>query len=505
MTQVEADNWRRVHWVTPLVWAVKYLVIFTLAIVSQIATNLLDLLGEVGLVDRTNMSQAQAIALITIATVVIIVVSAGLYSWLTWRNIRYAIGEEAVYYHHGIIFRKQRYARLDRIQAVDMVRPLLARFFGLVAIDIQTAGGSGSNVQISYVKEVRGEQLRNEILARAAGVQARTGTTVLQQASSGEGSKPGDDSASAHFVRAPHIDVLTVTTGRLLASVLMGVAAILAIVVVAAVVIIGLAIPSAFLGAVGASLPLLLVLVGLPWSRFIGAFNFTLQLSPDGIRSQHGLFETRAQTIPPRRIQAVTISQPLLWRAFGWWRIEVNIAGYGRHVDSESTATSTMKNTLLPVGTLAEAMRVVWLVIADPGIPQQDLAAAIAEGGRVRGFEHVPTHVKWIDWFTYRRRALCVTNTCLVMRDGFFTRTTTIVPHERIQSVAASQGPIEKLLQIANLHAHSVPGPVTPVAKHLPAARIQQLVWQQAERARIARASEGPEQWMRRVGVKPDA
>lgn len=497
-------TWRSVHWVTPLVWSVKYLLIFVVVIGANIFDDINKLIAEQRATGGSTASAAWQLAPYALAVVLAIIAVIGLISWLSWRKIRYAIGDEAVYYHHGIIFRKQRYARLDRIQAIDTVRPLLARFFGLVALDVQTAGGSDSNVQIAYVKEDVGEDLRNEILARAAGVQAKRGTSVLQDAPPADA--PNESEAAneaAHYTRAPEIEVLSVPTGRLVASIFASweTLVFLLAVLVATIVVTVLQLPPATL--LGALLPTVIVWLALPWRRFSGEFGFTLALSPDGIRTRHGLLETRAQTVPPRRIQAVEISQPLVWRAFGWWRVHVNIAGYGKGTDRESTATSVAKNTLLPVGSLREAQRVLWLVLADTGVDNQEelIANFIAAGGRVDGFEHVPSKVKWIDWFTWRRRALRVTRTCLLIRDGFFVRTATVVPHERTQSLATSQGPVERLLHIANLHAHSVPGPAKPVAYHLPEARVNELMWQQAERARKARQSEGPEQWMRRVGV----
>ena len=57
------------------------------------------------------------------------------------------------------------------------------------------------------------------------------------------------------------------------------------------------------------------------WRRFAGAFGFTVRVSPDGLRLRHGLPEHRAQTVPPGRVQAVSLVQPLLWRgpAGGGW------------------------------------------------------------------------------------------------------------------------------------------------------------------------------------------
>ena len=44
------------------------------------------------------------------------------------------------------------------------------------------------------------------------------------------------------------------------------------------------------------------------WSRINQGANFRAAISPDGIRLRHGLTETRAQTVPPGRVQAIRLT-----------------------------------------------------------------------------------------------------------------------------------------------------------------------------------------------------
>ena len=67
-------------------------------------------------------------------------------------------------------------------------------------------------------------------------------------------------------------------------------------------------------------IPILLGLVSATWRRFTTTFGFRVATSPDGIRLHHGLLTTRSQTVPPGRVQAVRVSQPLMWRGRDWWR-----------------------------------------------------------------------------------------------------------------------------------------------------------------------------------------
>ncbi|UNX56488.1 PH domain-containing protein [Georgenia sp. TF02-10] len=246
------------------------------------------------------------------------------------------------------------------------------------------------------------------------------------------------------------------------------------------------------------ALPALVGWGGYLWGRFAGEFNFRSALSPDGIRLRHGLLETRTQTVPPGRVQAVSLTQPLLWRRKGWWRVQMNVAGYGSET---ATGNAPVETVLLPVGDRGAALTSLWLVVPDLGVEDVPavLDAALVGDGDDAGFLTSPASARWLDPFTWRRLGVRITGTAMLLRSGRLTRSLIVVPHERTQSLALTQGPLERRFGLANLFAHSVPGPVTPVVYHLAAPAARDLLLEQAARARTARAAEGPEEWMRRV------
>src|SRR5204862_3887817 len=90
------------------------------------------------------------------------------------RMTRYRVTAEALELNHGVIVRHQRRARLDRLQAVDVVQPLVARIFGLAKLKLEVAGGSGSSIELSYLTDTQARQLRNHLLAAAAGLTYET-------------------------------------------------------------------------------------------------------------------------------------------------------------------------------------------------------------------------------------------------------------------------------------------------------------------------------------------
>lgn len=533
-------EWHRMHPVTPVLNAWKTIAALFVLALWQFGPQLT---GENGL--------GAPRALLGIGAVLVVgAVVGSAYAAIAWRVTRYAVDDERVYLQSGVLFRRQRQARLDRLQAVDVVQPLLARLVGLAQLSVEQAGGSDSKVALAYLTEARAHELRNEILARAAGVQfgsadegptaedgalgqpppggqVRTGEHPVAEPdrpagadrSAGTGT-PTDDAVAARFgsppgapvpsgaraaavatgtargrpplaPEAPEREVLSVPVSRVLASIALSGAAIALLVMVGGLVVVTVWTSSA--GPLGALLPMLVAVGSYAWGRFTGEFAFRAAISPDGVRLRHGLTESRAQTVPPGRVQAIRLVQPWMWRGPDWWRVRINVAGYG---DSDSTKESV----LLPVGTREEALLAVWLVLPDLGEPEP---RALLEAGLVGrdddgGFVPSPRGARWLDPVAWRRNGLRVTPAALLLRSGRLSRQLDLVPHERTQSLGLTQGPLQRRLRLSSFVVHSTPGPVTPRVQHLDAEVAARILLLQAERARTARAAAGPEQWMRR-------
>ncbi|MFD0818893.1 biotin carboxylase N-terminal domain-containing protein, partial [Micromonospora zhanjiangensis] len=64
-----------------------------------------------------------------------------------------------------------------------------------------------------------------------------------------------------------------------------------------------------------------------PVRRVLDDWNFRLHRLDATLRIRHGLLETRAQTVPLPRVQAVAATWPLLWRMPGWLRLRLDVAG----------------------------------------------------------------------------------------------------------------------------------------------------------------------------------
>ncbi|MDO8143866.1 MULTISPECIES: PH domain-containing protein [unclassified Isoptericola] len=490
-----AREWRRVHPITPVVrgWAVIAVLLFVVG--QQLAEG-------VEYADAVVDGVAQVWWIVVVLVVVLLAVIFGV-SALAWRMTSYAVDDDAAHLRRGILFRQQRHARLDRLQAVDVRQPLLARLFGLAELTLEVAGGSDSGVVIGFLRLDDAKQLRAELLARAAGVKARRtdGQTVGAGDGAGGAASPtasSHDSPPAEVAEpaqeAPENLVYEVPPGRLVVSLLR-----LPAVWIALAVLIGLVVFVAATQAVGVLFSMLPVALGVGtflFNRFAGEFGFRAAISPDGIRLRHGLLETRAQTIPPGRVQALELTQGLWWRGKDWWRITVNVAGYGSE-DQNGT-----QNVLLPVGPRSEALAALWLVLPDLGADEltELLDEGLAGDSRTdRFFTTSPRRARLLDPLSWRRNGFAVADRALLLRGGRLTRRLSVVPHERTQSLGLEQGPWQRGRGLATFAVHSTPGPVTTRSHHLDAPDAVHLLSEQAVRARSARAHQVPERWMERV------
>lgn len=477
----EADgNWHRVHPLTPAVKSWQVVVVIIVFLVQDLGQSMAS--GEHGVlppadgVGGTFLAGGIGLALLLLM--------AGLgFAFLSWRMTRFRVTEDALELHHGVVSRRQRRARLDRLQAVDVVQPLLARVTGLAQLDVEVAGGSDSKIRLAYLTYDQAQQLRNHLLARAAGVHYDT----------------------ERAPEAPEHQVLEVPVDRLLGSLALSgltVSFVVVLVVLAAGVV-----AARSPAPVAAMIPTALAFGTGLWQQFARGFGFRASTSPDGLRLRHGLLEQRTQTVPPGRVQAVRMSQPLLWRGRGWWRVRVNVAGYGRSGDGQRDTESV----LLPVGTADEAMAVVSFVLPELGVTPPDDARAVVTAAMVgegpdHGFVGSPRSARWLDPLAWRRNGFRVTEHALLIRRGRLHRQVDFVPHARTQSCGVRQAMLQRPLGLASFHLHSTPGPILPVVPHLSTADAAQLLAEQADRARQARAVAGPERWMEALpdGPVPD-
>ena len=161
---------QRLHWLTPILktWQLVLALLAFLAYqnlqeireLSKQAENY-HLLDDVGLV-----------VLVVLVGVVAFLAIMGLYAYVSWRCMSYTLDAKSITLHQGIIFKNKRSVYLERIQSVDINRTLVARLLGLGTVRIESAGGSGSNLDLSYLKNSELAGIRAQLLEAAFAAKA---------------------------------------------------------------------------------------------------------------------------------------------------------------------------------------------------------------------------------------------------------------------------------------------------------------------------------------------
>ena len=207
----------------------------------------------------------------------------------------------------------------------------------------------------------------------------------------------------------------------------------------------------------------------------LGVTVLTLAETQAGLRITRGLTNLTSQTVPVRRIQSIRLSQPLFWRPLRRYRVDLEVLGLGEATRNEST--SKVSTLLLPIGTRAQvdaALAAVW-----PGLRLDAIS-----------YVRSPRRAILFDPLAYTWNAFGTDENVVVTRRGWLTRHQSIVPHARLQSVAAYQGPLERLLGLDNVSFHTTGLLHQHAVIHMNADIARTLVYDEADRAMTSRDSE---------------
>jgi putative membrane protein len=474
VTSFTDGEWHRLHPLTPLLRGG----ITFIAILGFLVYNIRDILIDIVLGgDGRNgeplvwLYESEYLWLaVLIVLVGLIAIVVGYY--LSWRMNTFRITDEVVEVRSGIVFRRNRKGRLDRIQGINIARPFLARIFGAARLEVNVAG-QDANVKLDYLGSASADELRREILRLASGTRVAE-AQALQAAQLDDAGRPVTRSAAAaHLIDqrvsellAPELDpglappesVVQMHTGRLIGSLLLSGFSVFVLLLVGGIAW-GVAATGSYLFLIGV-LPTLIGTGSFYITRFTRSLRYSIAGTPDGVRIGFGLLSTSNETLPPGRIHSIQVTQPLLWRASGWWEIKVNRAS----TSSQKGAAGQANTTILPVGNLDDVRKVLALVLPDHA--DAESVALFERGMRSKGgddgFVNSPKRARWYLWFSQPRNGFAILPGAVVLRQGAVWRQLTIVPEARMQSVAVSEGPIFRAMNLASIRVHTVAGPIAP-------------------------------------------
>lgn len=392
-------EWRRLHPLSPVVRTGAVSLAVGLAILPSLVVT-----------PRRHEGSTAAISIpIFLGTAV----AAVLFGVVRWLVTRWRVHGGDLQIETGLIRRESIRIPLERIQAIDVVAPLVARILGLAEVRVVSAGRGAERARLAYLSSTEAPGVRAALLALAHGLEAQT-----------------PEPPAHHLAK--------VDNGRLIAALSMRADVIFPVAMLVAAVIFALAEPR-YAGAASSGFVGVIAGVVSSGRRFNDDFNFSLSEAGDGYRLDRGLLQTRHETIPFGRVQGVRLVQPVLWRPLGWCRLEVDVAR--QHVRrSQDRDAAGVARTLLPVGTLDQAAWLMSRVV--PGAPMLP-----PPGSRP------PRRARLKAPLSYHFLAAWTTDSHVCARTGRLTARTVAVPLDKVQSVRLSQGPVQRRLRLATVHA----------------------------------------------------
>ena len=397
---------------------------------------------------------------------------AALWGFLSWRATTYEISGGAFRLRQGVLQKNERTIPLEHVQSVDTVQGIIQRFFGVVEVRVETAGGGTSepDASLSALDRASAEALRREIegsrrepvwAEEAAGpeVLRRLGTHDLLIAGATSGQIGVAFSLIAVFSQLFDDLFSESLTQRLFEA--------LAPRSVTAVLLL--------VGAFGV-LAWLLAIAG----TVLAHAGFTLSRDGDFLYVRRGLLERREATIPLARIQAVRIVEGILRQPLGLASLRVESAGYG-----EASGVST---TLFPLLLRKDAQKL--LLDATPefavaptleplparalrryifrsSVPILLVAAAVAlvsplafdlAGWMFFAALLFVFPATLYGWLRYRDAGWACQGDLLVVRSRLLARTTAIAPRRRLQLRGVIRSPFQRRSRLATFRAQVASG-----------------------------------------------
>ncbi len=400
--------------------------------------------------------------LLTIAGLILLLAVLALGSWVSWRFRFFELADDEVRIGHGWIVRSRRSARFDRVQAIDINQPLLARPLGLAELKIETAGGDDSDLTIKFLKLDQAQQLQQQILA-------------VSEATEDTEETPESHSTPLHG---------PINTGTLWGSEALSGLVFFLGVAIAIFVVVAIAALAIFLHGLITGEPLIdastlvasaggillgvgigigaIVVTGV--AAIVASWNtehdFTLAADDHERRLQisAGLTSTRKQTVPFDRVHGLKEIRPLWWRPAQWSQVKMLVAGYA--------ATAEKTTTLLPVAKYDQTNTVIDAVLHRVAEPESVSPAQW----------HSPRRAWWLSPIDLRQQSVRVDPRGIEITLGRFWARRIYIPWQRVQGYTVLTSPLRRLANVVDVQVDLVPGPITAIARELSPEDAQQFV-----------------------------
>ncbi|MFB6166589.1 MAG: PH domain-containing protein [Haloarculaceae archaeon] len=437
---------------------------------------------------------------VLVGLVVAFAVAGAAYQVAYYFRFAYELSADSFDIDSGVLARREREIPFTRVQNVDVTESLVHRLLGVAVVKVETAGGAQTEAELNYVSAAEARRIQQEIRERRAAVRDREradaaasdgveGDTAdaVDVTGSATGTAAGSDVVSPIFaLDAGELVVLSLSSYRARSIVLLLVGLPFVQDAVARLVrsVTGGSLDPAAL----ADTPDLAFLAGLAvlafgivtaWVlsaivTFVRYYGFRLGRQGRDLVYERGLLQRYSGSIPREKVQTIAITETLPMRLLGYAGLEVETAGYGPgqrdQGGSQSAIPIARRDRTLSLARALEAF-------GEPSFRRPPKRArrryavryllAIGAVTAALGFgalwlgdfqlwvaplvlvpvAPLAAHLKW------KHRGYHAGADHLVVRSGFWNRTTRVVPYYRLQTVLRSRSLFQRRLDLAHVTA----------------------------------------------------
>jgi putative membrane protein len=378
------------------------------------------------------------------------------YQLVYYQRFEYDLTDDSLDIVSGVVSRRNREIPVGRIQNVDISRNVVQRLLGLAQINLETAGGSSTEASLKCVSESEAQRLRTEI--------GRL--------------KRGDESPATEASAPEGRDLFEITPKELALLGVVGIDLRLLSIVTVVLPVISPSLREQFadpLVGLAVTAPLAAVVIVAITAVVSGVlavtnyYGFRLSRRSDELHYERGLLQRFSGTIPLEKVQTLSISENVIARRLGYASLAVETAGYAPgESGSESAIPLAERDRVVDLANSVEAFddvsferppkrarqryvvrysAVAVLVVA--GVFAADRVTSLPFAWYATAalvpLAPVAAHLKWVNL------GYDVQPEYVVLREGFWTRTVTIVPYYRVQTVLDSRTVFQRRRNLATL------------------------------------------------------
>ncbi|MEX1161434.1 MAG: PH domain-containing protein [Balneolaceae bacterium] len=396
---------------------------------------------------------------------------AGIFSWWVFK---YRLQDDELQINKGVFVKSKLYLSKERIQVIDITEGILQRMFGLVQVEIKTAGSGTESATISAITRKEAEELRRE----------------LRKKSSPEDEQPAAETEGEAVVHPDEVEVswklskrdlifAAFTSGNfgLIASILGAISGQLDQFVTDETIDYIYEIAPGY-SNVTVVISLIAAIIIISWAlSFLGVIfrysDFRLHKTSKELIITSGLLERKHVTIPFNRIQAVRFVEGVFRQPFGYGMLYVESAGFEQNQQEKSIV-------LVPFLASSKVSGFLEKFLYEFNEPEYHIRP---QKNALFRYLKKPTYLLFIGaaitwffwdywwiltllvplfsglgWLRYKDAALALGDDILRMRFRVLARTTALVKKKRVQNMELKTNPFQRRKSLQSLKTVAASG-----------------------------------------------